>query len=302
MLHDSVEVDGRTRTYTVTGGPSANLVLVFHGSKQTGPVHRDFTGRIFDTVPAVVVYLDGYRRNWNDARRESRFPARIENVDDVAFTRAVIAKLVVSHGVDPAKVFAVGYSNGGQMVMRLAHEQPALLAGATVIAATLPEAESFLLAGAAPVPLPVLLIHGTKDPIVRYQGGGMSWFTRAVFKVGGRSLSMPETAAYFAARNGITATPVSARVPAAAAVPAATAKPGATSTAIAGPPAAKARTWVERTEYRQAGRPPVALYTVHGGGHTIPGPRRAPAAFVVGETNSDVNTAELVTEFFGLAR
>lgn len=80
-----------------------------------------------------MVYLDGYRGNWNDARKESFFPARTANVDDVAFTRAVIEKL------GARKVFfAVGYSNGGQMVMRLIHEAPGLLGGAMIIAATLP--------------------------------------------------------------------------------------------------------------------------------------------------------------------
>lgn len=273
MQFDSVDIDGRTRTFSVTGGPSKNLVLVFHGSKQTGEKHRQFTGGIFDTLPAVVAHLDGYRGNWNDARRQSGFPARVENIDDVAFVRAVIAKLETSHGIDPERVFGIGYSNGGQMVMRLVHETPTPLAGATVIAATMPAAESFLLPDAPPAPMPVLLIHGTKDPIVSYHGGEMSWFTRTVFKVGGRSLSMPETAAYYAARNGITTPPTSTKL---------------------------SSTSIEKTEYRTSGHPPVALYTIHGGGHTIPGPRRAPASFVVGKTSSEVNTAELVKEFFDL--
>jgi polyhydroxybutyrate depolymerase len=273
MLRDSVDVDGRTRTFTVVGGPSKNLVLVFHGSRQTGRKHRDFTGRIFDGLPAVVAYLDGYRGNWNDARRESGFPARRENVDDVAFTRAVIATLRDTHGIDPARVFGVGYSNGGQMVMRLAHETPTPLAGGTVIAATMPVPESFLLPADRFTPMPMLLVHGTKDPIVRYEGGETPWLTRTVFRVGGRSRSMPDTAAYFASHNGITAAPAITRLPGTA---------------------------IETTEYRSPGRPPVALYTVHDGGHTIPGPRRAPA--VVGRTSPDVNTAELISAFFALSR
>ncbi|MEU4236798.1 dienelactone hydrolase family protein [Actinoplanes sp. NPDC026619] len=244
-----------------------DLVLIFHGSKQTGRKHRDFTGRIFDALPATVVYLDGYRTNWNDARAASSFPARRENIDDVGFARAVIEKL------RPAgRVFVIGYSNGGQMAMRLAHETPELLAGAAVIAATMPAPENFLLAAADPAPMPMLLIHGTKDPIIAYGGGELSWWARKMFKVGGRSLSMPEAAAYFAARNGIDTAPVATRVSA----------------------------QVERTDYRQADHPPVALFTVHGGGHTIPGPRRAP--FILGRTAQDVNTASLVSEFFGLAR
>lgn len=288
MRRDSVEVNGRTRTYTVTGPaegrPSRDLILVFHGSRQTGDKHRRFTGKAFDAPAdsgaAVVVYLDGHKGNWNDARRNSSFPARKEDLDDIGFTRAVIAKLAAGHRIDPARVFAVGYSNGGQMVMRLAHEAPELIAGAAVIAATMPAPENFLAAGAPPAPMPVLLVHGTRDPIVGYAGGEMSWWARTLFRTGGRSLSMPQTAAYFAARNGITAEPLDTTLP----------KRAGTA----------GRTWVERTDYRQRGRPPVALYTVHGGGHTVPGPGRAP--FVLGRTNQDVNTAELIGEFFGVAR
>jgi polyhydroxybutyrate depolymerase len=186
---------------------------------------------------AAVVYLDGYRGNWNDARRQSAFPARTEKIDDVGFVRAVIKKF------NPARVYAVGYSNGGQLVMRLVHEIPELLSGATVIAATMPAPDNFAVAHDAGQPLPVLLIHGTKDPIISYAGGEMSWWARALFKVGGRARSMPATAAYFAARNGITADPAVARTGE-----------------------------IERTDYRQDGHPPVTLITVHGGGHTVPGP------------------------------
>ena len=284
-LRDSVDVDGRTRTYTVAGPadgkPERDLVLIFHGSRQTGAKHRDFTGKAFDALTAggtaVVAYLDGYKGNWNDARRESRFPARRENIDDIGFTRAVIEKLTQTHRIDPRRVFAAGYSNGGQMVMRLVHEAPGLIAGATVIAATMPAPEGFLAADAPPAPMPVLLIHGTKDPIISYLGGEMPWWARTLFKVGGRALSAPETAAYFASRNGITGAP-----------------------AVRTLPGSATGTSVEITEFRHDDRPAVTLYTVHGGGHTIPGPRRAPV--VLGRTNQDVSTADLIGEFFGLTR
>ena len=283
---DSIDVGGRVRTYTVVDPPGAtdqrDLLLVFHGSKQDGPRHRAFTGHLYDTLAeqhaTVVVYLDGYRGNWNDARRASRFPARTEDIDDVGFTRAVIERLAGSHGVDRKRVFAVGYSNGGQMVMRLLHEVPELIAGATVIGATMPEPDNFLLPATVPAAVPVLLIHGTKDPIVPYQGGELSWWARRLFKVGGRSLSMPATAAYFATHSGITAAAVT----------------------DARPVSSAARTWVERTAHRQEGHPPVALYTVHGGGHTVPGPH--PAPFVLGRTHRDLDTADLIAEFFGLGR
>src|SRR5690349_7841652 len=163
-----ISVNGTARTYEVVGPadgkPGRSLVIVFHGSKQTGAKHREFTGRAYDALAesgaAVVVYPDGHRGNWNDARRADTFPARTENIDDVGFTRALIEELTRTHDIDPARVYAVGYSNGGQMVMRLAHEAPELIAGAAVIAATMPAPENFLFNEAAPAPRPVLLIGG----------------------------------------------------------------------------------------------------------------------------------------------
>lgn len=283
ITRGSIDVAGRRRGYTLAEPPGAGpgLVLVFHGSKQTSEKFRAFAGNSFDALAsaggAVVAYLDGYQGHWNDARAASGFAARTENVDDVAFAEAMISKLLASHQIDGSKVYAAGFSNGGQMVIRLIHQVPRLLAGAAVIAATQPAPDNFLLAGAPPVPLPVVLVHGTGDPIAAYEGGGMNWWTRRIFRVGGVFLSAPQTAAYFAARNAITR-PSSA-----------TNLPHRTESG---------KTSVTRADYRQDGRPPVTLYTVHGGGHTIPGPRKAP--FIMGRTTQDLNTAEAIGQFFGL--
>ena len=285
ITYGSIAVAGRQRSYTLAEppgtGPGTSLVLVFHGSNQTGERLRAFTGGSFDAVAstskAVVAYLDGYKGHWNDARTASGFAARTENIDDVAFTEAVISELQASHQIDRSKVYAAGFSNGGQMVIRLIHQVPGLLAGAAIISATQPAPDNFLLAGAPTVPLPVVLIHGTRDPIVSYEGGAMSWWTRRVFRVGGTSLSAPQTAAYFAARNAITQPPAATDLP---------------------HRAESGKTTVTRTDYRQDGKFPVVLYTVHGGGHTIPGPRSAP--FIMGRTSHDLNAAEAISEFFGL--
>lgn len=221
ITHGSTIVAGCRRTYTLaeptSAGPGSGLVLVFHGSKQTGEKFRTFTGSSFDAVAstgrAVVAYLDGYKGRWNDARAAVSFPARTKNVDDVAFAETMISMLQESHQVDASKVYAVGYSNGGQLVIRLIHQVPGLLVGAAVISATQPTPDNFLLADAPPVALPVVLIHGTSDPIVAYQGGAMSWWGRRMFRVGGISLSAPQTAAYYAARNAITRPPDAADLP-----------------------------------------------------------------------------------------
>lgn len=274
---------------TVVGDPHSahprDLVLVLHGSKQTGDVHRRFTGHAFDAMAdsgaAVVVYLDGHQKNWNDARKDSFFPARTDDVDDVGLVRRVVEDLQQSFGIDPNRVFVVGYSNGGQMVLRLINEVPELIAGAAVIAATMPAPENFLLpvGEAGSKPLPVLLIHGTKDPIVSYRGGSMNRFLRRVFRAGGPMWSAERTAEHLARRNGIV---------------------GDASVAPLVRAGRPARTWVEQTEYSQEGAPPVRLLTIHGGGHTVPGPKKAP--FVLGATEQRVSAAEAVADFFGISR
>jgi polyhydroxybutyrate depolymerase len=263
VMSESIEAAGRQRTFTVVGErkgrPGRPLLLVLHGSKQDGAAHRRFTGRMYDELAAdgqaVVAYLDGYRGNWNDAREQSFFPARLEDVDDVAFVGAVVDRLVTEWGVDPDRVVAAGYSNGGQMVLRLLHEVPGLLAGAAVVSATMPGPGSFRTDIVQPpvVAVPVVLAHGTKDRIVSFDGGPVGGFVRRIFKVGGTTLSAPETASYLAQRNGITAAPTR-----------------------------RSSDDVERIEYAEPGLPSVTLLTVHGGGHTVPGPKRAP--FLLGRT------------------
>jgi polyhydroxybutyrate depolymerase len=271
-MRTSVSIAGRTRTLTVVGEPAGParraLVLVFHGSRQDGETHRRFTGRVLDRLAdegrAVVAYLDGYRGNWNDARAASSFPARREGMDDVGFARAVIQLLAGSHGIDPSAVAAVGFSNGGQMVLRLLHESEAWIAGAVVVAATMPDREGFLGAFSeeSDRSVPVALIAGTADPIVPFDGGRMAWWARKVFKVDGTSLSAPATALYLARRNGTTTAPAVTSMPERA--------------------GSRRGTRTEVAAYRETGMAPVTLYTVHGGGHTVPGPKAAP--FILGRT------------------
>lgn len=273
----TIDVARRSRTYelvTPPGGDYGRLLLVFHGSKQDGAGFRSFTHHAFDAFDerTAVAYLDGYRRNWNDARRGSSHPARRADVDDVAFAEAVVKR-----AGDGRDVYAAGFSNGGGMVIRLLHERPDLLAGGVVIGAQQPAPDNFLLPELPVVPKPVLLFHGTKDRIVPYAGGPMAAWARLAFRASGDLLSSEATAAYFAARNGITAPPVSAPVP-----------------------SRGGRTTTTRTDYRAEGRAPVTLYTVHGGGHTVPGARPSPA--LMGRTGTDLPATTAITDFFGFVR
>jgi polyhydroxybutyrate depolymerase len=255
--------------------PGAPVVLVFHGSNQSAARVRSFAGGSFDAFAergAVVAYLEGYRGHWNDARVSSDFTARSEGVDDVAFTEAALGLLSARFAVDLGRVFAVGYSNGGQLVIRLAHEIASRLAGLALISATQPAPQNFRAREAASIPLATVLFHGTKDPIAPYEGGMSSLWG---FHPRGLGLSAPQTAEYYARRNGITAAPRTEHLPG---------RGGATS--------------IERTDYREPGHPPVTLFTIHGGGHVIPGGR---SRGILGRGTDRLVAADAIAEFFGLA-
>lgn len=275
---ESLTVQGRERTLTlvvpdsVTANPP--LVVLFHGSQQSSRVFRKFTAGTFDDAAvrtgAVLAYLDGVDRHFNDARVGADFESRRLGIDDVAFTAAVIARLHRTHGIDRSRVFAVGYSNGGQMVIRLVHEAPKLLAGAATIAATQPAPENFLLASeftTLPRPVRLLAIHGSEDPLAPYDGGQASLWGR---ESRGSVLSARDSARHFARRNGIASPPVDT----------------------------ERQEDVTVTEWAEVGKEPVQLWTVRGMGHVVPAPHDLPAS--LGPGTRSFTAATVVMDFFGV--
>ncbi len=164
----SLEWQGRTRTFlwhrgrAAADGP-APLLVVLHGSGGSGAEMAAVSG--FDTLAdrtgCVVAFPDGVARTWADGRGTT--PSERAGVDDVGFVRRLVGHLKADTAVNPSQVYAAGYSNGGMMVQRLALEAPDLLAAGASVGAGLPERLA-ARRPARPVP-PLLLIHGTEDPV-----------------------------------------------------------------------------------------------------------------------------------------
>jgi polyhydroxybutyrate depolymerase len=95
----------------------AALVIVLHGSGMDGAKMRAWTGYEFDHMADqqgfVVLYPDGHKHNWNDCRKNATFPAKMQNIDDMGFIRALIDRVKAEHAINPKRVYAFGYSNGG---------------------------------------------------------------------------------------------------------------------------------------------------------------------------------------------
>jgi len=270
-------IGGRDRLFTVYAPkdlkPGAPLVLVFHGGGGDGPMVRLGTGGEFDLLADrdgfVVAYPDGIAKAWNACSKGQTNAARRWDVDDVAFAEAIIESVVAKYAIDRTRVFATGHSNGGQFSYRLALERPRLIAGIAAISANLPAADN-LACVPQNVPIPVMIINGTSDPVSYYDGG------RRPGSPFGRSRSTQATVEYFSEVNGLTGPPETTRLP---------------HVKDSDP------TSVERIAWTAPGKPPVILYKVNGGGHVVP-QRNYRYPSEVGRMTEDLDAPAAIWDFF----
>lgn len=166
---------GLTRTYHVHLPPAIHagrplpLLLALHGWLSSGLGLAKLTNMnaVADRYGFIVVYPDGYKRSWADGRGIR--PADKAGVNDVAFLGAVLDQVMAKQKVDATRIYVTGMSNGGFMTERLGCDLSTRIAAIAVVAANF---DLRLAARCAPShPMPVLLIHGSEDPIVPAAGG-----------------------------------------------------------------------------------------------------------------------------------
>lgn len=160
-------LDRSYRLYKPVGvPPAAPLVVVMHGySGSARQVERDYHwDGLADSGKFVVAYPDGLGRAWNVEGETCCGRSGRDGVDDVGFIKAAVADIAKNVGVDPAKVYATGMSNGAIMSFTLA-------CSTDIFAAIGPVAGTQLNACRNPRPTSVMHIHGTTDRLVPYGGG-----------------------------------------------------------------------------------------------------------------------------------
>lgn len=217
------------------------LLIVLHGDRLTGDAMRSITAQGFDRLAdreGFVVAYPTSRGSWADCRPTTSS----SGVDDVAFLRSVVRMAAADFQVDPARIYLFGYSGGSHMAFRFAWEANDEVRAIAVAGATLPPPDTLTcpIGGDARV----LLIHGTADPFVAYQGGS---------RASGGNLSAPETATTLAKRLGADESSAPRSLP----------------TVLPNDP-----TKVQWRAWEKQGKPMVALITIEGGGHTVPQPLR----------------------------
>jgi polyhydroxybutyrate depolymerase len=266
--------DNKLREVLVDAAPGqrhAPLVVALHGGLAGPRFVRRQAGATLQRRGWVVAW-PAADPEWNDGRRDAN-GAPYNHTDDVGFLRSLVARLARDGLVDPMRVFVAGVSLGGTMTLRLVCEAPELVRGAAVVIATLPVGLDCPPDGPA---VPLLLLHGTADPIMPATGGRVGG-DNIFIRDRGHVLSMADTAAFFARRNGCT---------------------GYWDFALP----KHDNDDRTRTVLRQYNgcTAPLVHYIVHGGGHAWPGASFMPGSIFTGAATQDFSATAAIERFFGV--
>lgn len=186
----SLTVDGRTRTYDVAlprgfdAEKSYPVVLGFGGWHHTSANMHDYSNLESQFTDAIVVYGQGVDNAWGGA------PYAATSIDeDVAYTKAVLNDVASRYNADTSRTVAVGLSNGGGMVAALACHAPETVRGIASVAGAF---YSPTVTGCTSGEVPTMIMHGTNDGVVGYNGG---------FRHGAPFESVENVARTFARKN-----------------------------------------------------------------------------------------------------
>ena len=175
LLHDGIE-----RRYGMyvpegyDGSESLPLIVNYHGgcmdalSQMEAMNMRD----VADEHRLVLVYPEGTNEEgtddcliWNSGPYFDSASNKT-TTDDLGFTRAMIAEIVADYAIDPDRIFATGFSNGGFMTHAVGCYQSDIFAAIAPIAGMMTE-EQTDPESSYPCqpshPMPVVLFHGTAD-------------------------------------------------------------------------------------------------------------------------------------------
>ena len=172
--NQTIQFQGTTRQYIVhvptgyTGKSPVPLVMDYHPILLDYNFERANSGYATkaDQEGFVVVFPNGIDNAWNvgPCCTSSR------TVDDVGFSKAVISAVEGQLCIDRKRVYAVGYSMGGGMAMKMACDATDLIAAIAPAAFDLMDPSNNWVCQPSR-PITVVSFRSTGDPVVPYNGG-----------------------------------------------------------------------------------------------------------------------------------
>lgn len=278
---ETLSFDGLKRTYYLylplnyKSTTKLPVVIALHGGgKGDGDKVAEITGynKLADQEGFIAVYPNGVDGQWNDGREKTYRKTNNTKVNDVGFLSALIAYVIHTYKGDAAKIYVTGISNGGMMTLRLGCKISSSLAAIAPVIANIPVN---IVAMCKPdSPLPVLVMNGTKDPLVPWGGGSVRFFRRKM----GEVVSTAETVQFWVKHNQCDLIPDIVMLP---------------------DNDRNDRSRVKVFTYKNnKNGADVLLYAIEGGGHNLPGSNTQDYPYILGRKNRDINGPEVIWEFF----
>jgi len=172
----TLQLKGASRSYIVFA-PKAKLsrpalVVVLHGRNGSGAAMLKRTRGTFNTLAQrddfIVAYPDAPGGAWNTSHASAT-----SGNDDVGYLSALIDALTTEFDVDPKRVYVTGFSMGASMSYRMACERQDRIAAIGPVAGGLARGLMAACAAAARRGIPLLVMHGTEDPITPSADGAL---------------------------------------------------------------------------------------------------------------------------------
>lgn len=155
------------------------MIVVLHGGMGNANQIQNYIGLdVFaDRYGFIVAYLNGAPASRSGMEKMHAWNAgeccgqpQAKNIDDVAYVSDAISYLAKKYGINPARVFGAGHSNGAMMTLRLVCETN-LYAAAVPISGPL---EIDVKSCPAAKGKHILALHGADDLNVPLEGGNGS--------------------------------------------------------------------------------------------------------------------------------
>ena len=250
------------------------LVILFHGGGGT-PAQIDHETKFSETATQagfLVACPEGLYKSWNDGRGVEAVAAQRYGIDDLSFVEALIEDVARNYKLDPKKVFTTGISNGAIFSQYLAATLSSRIAAIAPVAGGMSEQVSATFHPTKPVS--ILILQGTHDELVPYNGG----YITAFGKKRGRIISTEEMVQKWVERDGCNPKAITDDLP--------------NTDPLDG-------CLVRKFTYSKGkDGTEVVLYRIEGGGHTWPGVTPTLPKFIVGPVCRDINATAIILDFF----
>ena len=196
-INKTILINGLQRDYILHLPPSFNtaqklpLIIALHGGGGTAKATVGFYNLepLADKNNFIIVYPDAVNKAWNIPGMASRVKRSDTNVDDVKFISVLLDTMIANYKADDKKVFCTGLSRGAIFSYYLAD---ALNERITAIACVCGSISQTISASYSfKKPIPVLMINGTQDPLINYNGGPVKILGRTGDDIGEDASLLP---------------------------------------------------------------------------------------------------------------